>query len=127
MTDRAIERAKGATVSVWFEEYLAAWATNDAQQVADWVTDDVEFEDVGAGHRFVGRDRMARFAAKSFELVPDATFDFVGGTELGDSYYYEWIMQPMGVRGVSVGERRDGKIAKNRDYWNGASFTPGQS
>ena len=34
----------------------------------------------------------------------------------------EWVMQPMNVRGVSIGTLRDGKIATQRDYWNGAAF-----
>jgi hypothetical protein len=109
-------------VTVWYEGYLDSWGTGDVDKVTAWVTDDVEFEDVGAGHKLTGKDRMAKFVAKSFELVPGATFDFVGGVELGDSYYYEWVMQPMGVRGVSVGQRRDGKMASNRDYWNAADF-----
>lgn len=102
----------------WFEAYLTSWESNDAEAVAAFACDDVEFEDVGAGHRFVGRDRLAKFAAKSFQLVPGATFDFVGGAQLGDDYHFEWVMQPMGVRGASVGCLRDGKIAWQRDYWN---------
>ena len=109
-------------MGVWFEEYLNSWTTGDPQQVAAWVTEDVEFEDVGAGHKLVGRDAMARFAAKSFELVPGCSFDFLGGAQMGDDYHYEWLMQPMGLRGVSVGQVRDGKIAWNRDYWNKGQF-----
>jgi ketosteroid isomerase-like protein len=104
---------------MWFKEYLDSWGTKDVDRVTDWVTDDVEFEDVGAGHKVTGKDKVAKFVAASFAAVPDATFDFVGGEELGDAYYMEWVMQPMGIRGVSVGRRRDGKIAVNRDYWNG--------
>lgn len=110
------------TPGAWFRSYLDAWATGDPLQVAAWVTEDVEFEDVGAGHTLVGRERMARFAAKSFELVPGSTFEFVGGAEQGDDYHYEWVMQPMGLRGVSVGRRRDGLIAWNRDYWSSGHF-----
>jgi hypothetical protein len=48
----------------------------------------------------------------------------VGSRTLGDAYRVEWVMQPMGVRGASVGTLRDGLIASNRDYWNGALFQP---
>jgi len=105
-------------MTTWFEDYLKSWETNDPDQVAAFVCDDVEFEDVGAGHRLTGRQHMVKFAAKSFELVRGATFDYVGGEQLGDHYHFEWVMQPMGVRGVSVGKLRDGKIAWQRDYWN---------
>lgn len=109
----------------WFGEYLQAWETNDPERVAAFVCDDVDFEDVGAGHHLTGRDRMVSFAAKSFELVPGATFDLVRGEQLGDHCHFEWVMQPMGVRGVSVGRLRDGKIAWQRDYWNAAHFQVG--
>jgi ketosteroid isomerase-like protein len=109
-------------MAVWFKEYLDAWATGDVDKVTEWVTDDVEFEDVGAGHKAIGKDQFAKFVARSFKVVPGASFDFVGGEELGDSYFYEWVMQPMGVRGVSVGHRRGGKMAVNRDYWNSAHY-----
>jgi ketosteroid isomerase-like protein len=112
-----------ATASNWYRSYLDAWGAADVEAVLALVTDDVDFADVGAGHAFVGKDKMKRFVSKSFELVPGVTFDLVDGAEHGDVYYYEWIMQPMGVRGVSVGRTRDGKMAKNRDYWNGATFS----
>jgi SnoaL-like domain len=103
----------------WFKDYLDAWTTYDADAVASFFTDDVDFEDVGAGHRLTGKDRMRKFVNKSFELVPGSSFDFVGGHELGDQYHFEWVMQPHGIRGVSIGRRRDGKIEMQRDYWNG--------
>ena len=52
-------------------------------------------------------------------------------------YALEWVMQgthdrasaqipatgkPFAIRGVSVGELRDGKIARNTDYWSLAEF-----
>ncbi|MHB8465970.1 MAG: nuclear transport factor 2 family protein [Acidimicrobiales bacterium] len=109
----------GVPMSSWFEQYLGAWESGDVENVTAWVTDDVAFEDVGAGHKVEGKNAMATFVAASFAAVPGARFDFVGGADLGDSYYMEWVMRPMGIRGVSVGTRRNGKIAANRDYWNG--------
>ena len=65
---------------------------------------------------------MRKFAELSFNNVPEARMQFVSGYDDGAHYAIEWIMQPMGVPGVSVGELRDGKICNNRDYWNGALF-----
>ena len=96
--------------SSWYRAYLDVWDRSDVEGVLTFVADDVDFADVGAGHAFRGKEKMARFVRKSFQLVPDANFDLVDGAELGDSYWYEWIMQPMGVRGVSVGRTRDGKM-----------------
>jgi hypothetical protein len=109
----------GGAMASWFEKYLSAWESGVVERVTEWVTDDIVFEDVGTGHKVNGKSAMAAFVATSFKAVPGARFDFVGGAELGDSYYMEWVMQPMGVRGASVGTRREGKIAANRDYWNG--------
>ena len=105
-------------------DYFAAWNGTDADAVAAFVTEDVEFEDVTAGHRCSGRHQFRRFVEICNERVPDARYEVVDSRLLGDAYWVEWVMQPMGVRGASVGSLRDGRIAANRDYWNGALFQP---
>jgi len=62
------------------------------------------------------------FVKASFRNVPEARFEFVRGHDDGRAYAIEWVMQPMGVRGVSVGTLEAGRIQQNRDYWNGASY-----
>jgi uncharacterized protein (TIGR02246 family) len=104
--------------------YFAAWNGTDPDAVAAFVTDDVEFEDVGAGHRCSGRRQFRRFVEICHERVPDARYEVVDSRMSGDTYWVEWVMQPMGVRGASVGTLREGRIAANRDYWNGAQFQP---
>lgn len=106
----------------WYEEYLAAWDALDVEGVLSWVTDDAEYEDTTIGEKAVGRDSVRKFVEASFKNVPEARFEFVSGHDDGERYAIEWIMQPMGVRGASVGRLRDGKISCNRDYWNGALF-----
>ena len=114
-------------MATWIEDYLGAWGGTDVEKVVEWMTDDVDFEDVTMGHRNQGKDKVRRFVAACFEQVPDARYEVIGTAEQGDSYWVEWIMQPMGVRGASVGRTRDGKIAYNRDYWDGAKFQPGKA
>ncbi len=106
----------------WFDEYLAAWDALEPDRVLAWFTDDVVYEDVTLGHTAVGRAAMAKFVRASFANVPNARFDFVSGFDDGESYAMQWVMQPMGVRGVSVGKLADGRISENHDYWNGALF-----
>lgn len=106
----------------FFEDYLAAWATNDVDAVLGFFTDDIQYEDTTIRHGAKGRDKVARFVQASFDNVPGVHFDYVGHVATDTSYAIEWVMQPMGVRGVSVGTLRDGKIAANRDYWNGAEL-----
>lgn len=107
----------------WYKDYLDAWNRLDLDTIVTFVTDDVNYEDTTLGHGAQGKDQLKKFIRASFANVPDARFDFVSGYDNGDGYAIEWVMQPMGVRGVSVGRLRDGKIAENRDYWNGMSFT----
>jgi ketosteroid isomerase-like protein len=111
--------------TTWFEDYLAAWNTEQVDKVMAWMADDIEYEDTTIGHSVSGTKQMTRFVEQSFAAVPGASFDYVTGADLGEGYYIEWVMQPMGVRGVSVGTRRDGRIVANRDYWDGRKYTIG--
>lgn len=113
-------------MATWFEEYLDAWKAEDVDKVMAWYTDDIVFEDTTAGHKATGAAQMTKFVRGSFKAAPGASFEFVKGVDIGDDYYCEWIMQPMGVRGVSVGTRRDAKICANRDYWDGKKYTIGE-
>ena len=110
-------------MSNFFADYLASWDTNDPDAVLAFFTDDIEYEDTTIGHGASGLKQMRRFVQASFDNVPDASFDYVDHHSTGDAYAIEWVMQPMNVRGVSVGKLRDGKICENRDYWNGAAYT----
>jgi hypothetical protein len=86
-------------------------------------TDDIEFEDTTLGHAASGAEQMRRFVAAAFRTVPDARFDYVRHLSTGREYAIEWIMQPMNVRGVSIGRLRDGRICEHRDYWDGSKYT----
>ena len=111
-------------MATWVEQYFEAWAGKDADKVADFVTDDVDFEDTTMRHRMKNKRQFAKFVQACFDKVPLMRYEVVDMAQLDDAYWVEWIMQPMGLRGASVGRLRDGKIAYNRDYWDGASFTP---
>lgn len=60
------------------------------------------------------------FVESSLKLAPGATYQIVTTLVSGDHFTSEWIVQPAGLRGSSVGTVRAGKIAGNRDYWNAA-------
>jgi ketosteroid isomerase-like protein len=105
-----------------FADYLAAWQTLDVETVMAFFTDDIEYRDMTIGHGASGAVEMRRFVRHSFKNVPDAYFDYTRNVTDGETYAMEWVMQPMGVPGVSYGRLRDGKICHNRDYWNGAAY-----
>ena len=108
----------------WVEEYFAAWNGADAEKVVEWMTDDVEIEDVTAGHLSHGKEAALKFVKVCNRKVPDARYEVVESRSFGDSYWVEWIMHARGkaIRGASTGKLRDGKIESNHDYWNGALF-----
>jgi ketosteroid isomerase-like protein len=106
----------------FFSDYLASWDTLNVEQVMAFFTDDIEYRDTTIGHGASGEKQMRRFIQASFTNVPDARFEYVGHVATEDAYAIEWVMHPMGVGGISIGSLRDGKISKNRDYWNGAKY-----
>ncbi len=109
-------------MSEWYESYFAAWAGTDPSKVTEWVTDDVVFEDVTLGHVYRGKAEMLKFVQWSMDKMPNMSFDVVNAHQSDEHFQIEWVMQPMGLRGVSVGTVRDSKISTDRDYWNGAFF-----
>jgi steroid delta-isomerase-like uncharacterized protein len=113
-------------MTTWIEGYFEAWSGRDVEKVVAYMTEDVEFEDVGAGHRSHGKDEVRRFVEACHRRVPDATYSVVQSRADTDTYWVEWVMHARGVdvRGASVGLLRDAKIAFNHDYWSAKSFTP---
>lgn len=104
-------------MSNFFAHYLHAWDTLDVDTVMAFFTD-IVYEDTTIGHGGTGEQQVRRFVRASFENVPEARFEYVGHLNTDTDYAIEWIMQPMGVCGVSIGKLRDGKISENRDDWN---------
>ena len=109
-------------MSDFFRGYFKAWDDLDLDAVLAYFTDDIVYEDTTIKHGAKGTEQMRAFVQASFTNVPDAKFDHVGDVMTDDGFAVEWVMQPMNVRGVSIGKLRDGKICEQRDYWNGAQF-----
>ena len=104
--------------------YYAAWGALDLERVLAYFADDIEFEDIVVGAKANGLRQMRRFVQGSFDRLPEARFEYVGGHATGTDFAVEWIMHPMGIRGVSIGTMNEvGKITAQRDYWNGALFS----
>jgi ketosteroid isomerase-like protein len=112
-------------MSDWLTDYYAAWNGTDPDKVIAFMTDDVEMEDVTAGHLSHGKAAARKFFEVCLERVPGARYELVDSRTSEDAYWVEWVMHARGVavRGASIGTLREGKIARNRDFWNGAIFT----
>ncbi len=109
-------------MSKFFNDYFTAWGGPDLDAVLAYFTDDIVYEDTTIKHGATGTKQMRRFIQASFDNVPGARFEPVGEVVTDDAFAVEWVMQPMNVRGISIGKLRDGKICEQRDYWNGAMF-----
>jgi len=106
----------------WIKDYFDAWNRSDGPAVASYMADDIEFIDMGMNHTVRGKENILEFVRQSAEFAPGATFDVGTHFATDDHYFIEWLFQPMGIPGVSVGTLRDGKITMNHDYWNRAAL-----
>jgi ketosteroid isomerase-like protein len=110
--------------TTWLEDYFDSWGGTDPDKVVSYMADDVEFEDTTMKHPSSGKEKVRRFVALCFKMVPDVKYEVVDFHLTDTAYWVEWIMQPNGVRGASVGKVRDGKIIYQHDYWDGREFQP---
>ena len=110
--------------TTWLEDYFESWGGTDPDKVVSYMADDVEFEDTTMKHPSSGIEKVRRFVALCFKMVPDVKYEVVDFHLTDTAYWVEWVMQPNGVRGASVGKVRDGKIIYQHDYWDGREFQP---
>jgi steroid delta-isomerase-like uncharacterized protein len=124
----------------WVRSYMDAWNAHDPAAVAEHMTDDVVYIDLGVNERMEGRAAVREFiAAMETNFSSDYRFDFSGALVDGDSYATEWTMSGtndgaspelglpatghrFAIPGVSIGRCRDGKLAENRDYYDLAGY-----
>lgn len=116
------------------ERYLDAWNRHDADAVLGFMTHDCTYTDVAVGETYSGSAALREFVG-GLAARFSSDYRFEGGFVVlsGDGYAAEWVMKgthdgqgprlpgtgkPYAIHGVSIGELRDGKIARNTDYWN---------
>jgi steroid delta-isomerase-like uncharacterized protein len=119
------------------EDYLAAWNSHDVEKIASFFTDDGVHEDVAIGEVNRGKEQLKAFASYTFTAFPDFKLERTSSFVAGDWRGSEWIMsgthtgdipgipttgKSFSIRGASISELQEGKIRRNSDYWNLASF-----
>jgi len=121
------------------DQWATAWSSGDPDRLLPLFADDVQYEDVTFGAVNKGKSALRDFAAAVFESFADLRFEsrsrFVAAD--GRSGSIEWVWRgrqirdfpglpatnkPFEVRGAAVVEFRDGKIARNSDYWDLATY-----
>jgi steroid delta-isomerase-like uncharacterized protein len=119
------------------QELFAAWNEHEPERLDLIFTDGGVYEDVAAGKVFTGHDEIKGYLNSVFAWAPDFTVSLDLLAVAGGTVAVEWTMEgtqtgPMGaipatgkrfsVRGVSVIQLEDGRIRRNSDYYDGATF-----
>lgn len=100
----------------WLDDYFAAWNRGDADAVVSFMSDDIDYCDVAQGERWLGKDAVRAEVRHADEL--GLTFELQRSFEGPEHFCAEWVMQPHGIRAVSVGVLEGGLITSVNDYWN---------
>jgi steroid delta-isomerase-like uncharacterized protein len=127
----------GAAEEQLVAEYRAAWNAHDVDKVMTFFTDDCEYEDAIMREVVRGKPEMRAYLVEWLAVFPDLSFEvknhYVGpegggaeftfsGTHTNPVMGLPATNKPFTVRGASILELRDGKIRREADYWDAASF-----
>ena len=115
------------------EKWIAAWNSHNPDKMLPVFTDDVFYEDVAYGEVSHGHAEFRKFAASEFEAVPDLELKLVrASVQNGHAPLNGRLAVPtrgstkrekkFTVRGVSVIDVRDGKIARSLDFYDSATI-----
>jgi steroid delta-isomerase-like uncharacterized protein len=121
---------QGAAVA---EKWIAAWNSHSPDKMLPVFTDDVFYEDVAFGEVSHGSAEFRKFAASEFEGVPDLELKLVRASVHNGHGTIEWTFsgtdkgvfktgKKFTVRGVSVIDVLDGKIARSLDFYDVATI-----
>jgi steroid delta-isomerase-like uncharacterized protein len=120
----------GAAVA---DKWIAAWNSHDPDRMLPVFTDDVFYEDVAYGEVSHGHAELRKFAASEFEAVPDLELKLLRASVSNGHGTIEWSFsgtdkgiyktgKKFTVRGVSVIDVRDGKIARSLDFYDSGTI-----
>jgi steroid delta-isomerase-like uncharacterized protein len=119
------------------EDLVKAWTTHDVEKILSLVTDDCVYEDVTMAVVNRGKAELKGFLDAIFGAIPDFQMELISGFTAGNWGGAEWTMagthkgdlpglpatgKKFSVRGSSICELREGKIKRNSDYWDMATF-----
>ena len=115
------------------EKAFAAWNSQDPDKLVAAYNDDIVYEDVPGGLLSNGRAEFRKFAVLTFSGVGDFKIEAVNTWIENGHGVAEWVWtgvdkdwfktgKRFSVRGVSVFEVRNGKISRNKDFYDVASI-----
>jgi len=120
------------------DEWAAAWLAHDTERILALFTDDCVYEDVTFGVVKHGKAALRAFAEGTFAVVPDFTVELTARFAAETWGVLEWVISGThhgnfpgmpatgkrfsAVRGATIVELQEGKIRRNSDYWDAATF-----
>jgi steroid delta-isomerase-like uncharacterized protein len=120
-----------------FREYFESWNTHDVEKMASFFTEDCVYDNLARGQTYRGKDELKSWAKASFDVIPDFKIDITSLFISVDLVACEWVMtgtlsgnspelpatgKSFSVRGATIAQLKDGKIQRNADYWDLATF-----
>jgi steroid delta-isomerase-like uncharacterized protein len=127
----------GAKEEQLIKEYIAAVNSHDVDKIVAFFTDDCEYEDAIMREVVRGKPELRAYFVEWFAVFPDLSFvikshylspegggiEFTfSGTHTNPVMGLPATNKPFTVRGASIVELREGKIRRESDYWDAASF-----
>jgi steroid delta-isomerase-like uncharacterized protein len=114
------------------ESALASWNTHEPDKIITFYTDDIVYEDVPHGIVCHGQAELRDFVAGCFASDGPVKLEVVNSWVHKGHGVSEWswhgvdieqfkTRKPFTIRGISIFEVRDGKISRNRDYYDVAT------
>jgi steroid delta-isomerase-like uncharacterized protein len=118
-------------------EWTDAINKHDPDAALEFVSDQCEFTNIGTGRHSTGRTAVREEYAGLFARWSDLHIDITNLFVANGQFAKEWIMtgvhtgdlpglpatgRPFRLRGVGIGEVRNGKLDSQTEYWNMADF-----
>src|ERR1700751_3321439 len=128
---RALERV--------LDQWSVAWSSSDVEKLLPLFTDNVDYEDVTLGAVNHGSNELRDFATGTFGGFADMKFELKSRLVAADgkSGAMEWVWRgrqtkdfprlpatnkPVEIRGATIVQFDDGKISRDSDYWDMATY-----
>jgi len=121
-----------------FDDWAMAWSSNNPELILALFADDCVFEDVTFGVVARGKEELRSFANRAFAAVPDFKYGLTSRFAASQRAAIEWVMSVThkgdlpgmpatgkrfsSVRGSTILELEAGKIRRESDYWDAATF-----
>lgn len=119
---------QAAAADLW-QDLAAVWNAHDPDKVAALFTDDAFYEDVTLDMKSRGTAEIRKFAKFTFDAIPDIKIELTSSFSRDGHGYLEWVLsgtdvgmfktnKTFSVRGASITDTANGKVARNLDYYD---------